>query len=623
MTPESGRPGGPGRTTPGASSAAAVEAADGVLRDEIGDDEVHAHVRRAALAALALAVVVLVVGAPLMGWPRVVRLPAVLVPALALAAWVAWPLGRRDGGVFTAGWQPSRRLVWSAAVVVGALLFWYVLTRFRSGEINAVDFTIYYDRPCFQTVHGRPLFVEVSDTPGLSHRSELADHAYWGMLLVCSPYALYPSPLWLHALAAASIVGGAVHVLRVFQRLGAGGVLAGATALAFVLNDNTARTLNYGFHPEVLYAWFIPWMIHAGLRGARTSFLLATLAAVLVKEDACLPLFAVSVALALNGVRKVAPAGRGLFLLFPTFLAITNLAVYYGWVVPLLTGDSRPTYAHFWSNYGETPMLALVGMARHPGRVLESTLRSGIFRTIQPHLFLPLIGWRWALGAVPIVTLYGASANEQVRAFGIYYAIVLVPFLVIAASTGAMKVARRFVSDVGQAERVAGVAVLLGALLVGSGHRGYSLRPWKAETAAVPEAVAALAGEPTVLVQSGLLPHAGYDERFQLLTAETLNDRRNLGAVLLLTRHAGAYPFTPFDVDRLSQLAPAGTMPGGLVAVRLSQPPMLRPHRFPPWRGRRFKPSPPSSRGGLDEGCSAAVRPCHPGPAGAPFTRPR
>src|SRR5207244_3396063 len=70
MTPESGRPGGPGRTTPGASSAAAVEAADGVLRDEIGDDEVHAHVRRAALAALALAVVVLVVGAPLMGWPR-------------------------------------------------------------------------------------------------------------------------------------------------------------------------------------------------------------------------------------------------------------------------------------------------------------------------------------------------------------------------------------------------------------------------------------------------------------------------------------------------------------------------------------------------------------------------
>ena len=51
-----------------------------------------------------------------------------------------------------------------------------------------------------------------------------------------------------------------------------------------MLNDNTARTLNYGFHPEVLYAWFIPWMIEAGLGGATLPFLAATLASVLVKE---------------------------------------------------------------------------------------------------------------------------------------------------------------------------------------------------------------------------------------------------------------------------------------------------------------------------------------------------
>jgi hypothetical protein len=44
--------------------------------------------------------------------------------------------------------------------------------------------------------------------------------------------------------ASAPIVAGAAYVLRIMQRLGAGGALAGATALAFVLNDNTARTLN-------------------------------------------------------------------------------------------------------------------------------------------------------------------------------------------------------------------------------------------------------------------------------------------------------------------------------------------------------------------------------------------
>ena len=228
---------------------------------------VHRQIVRVALAAIGLAVLLVLVGAPLVGWPPVVRLPAVLVPALALALLVTRPWRWREPDLRALDWQPSGRLVWSAALIIGLVLFWYVLTRFQSGEINAVDFTIYFDRPCFQTLHGRPLFVETSDTPGFSNRSELADHAYWGMLPVCSLYALYPSPLWLHAISAMAVVGGAVHVLRILQRLGAGGTLASATALALVLNDNTARTLNYGFHPEVLYVWFIPWMIHAGLRG--------------------------------------------------------------------------------------------------------------------------------------------------------------------------------------------------------------------------------------------------------------------------------------------------------------------------------------------------------------------
>ena len=541
-----------------------------------------------ALAAIGLAVLVVLIGAPLMGWPRVVRLPAVLVPALALALLVPPRQYWRESPLPTVDWQPSRRLVWSMALVVGLLLFWYVWTRFRSGEINAIDFTIYYDRPCFQTVRGRPLFVETSDTPGLSNRSELADHAYWGMLIVCAPYALHPSPLWLHALSVIAIVAGSLHVLRISQRLGAGGVLAGATALAFVLNDNTARALNYGFHPEVLYAWFIPWMIDAGLRGARASFLAAMLASVLVKEDACLPLFAASVALAFNSFRTMTRANRFLFLVLPTIVALASLGLYYGYVIPMLSGGSRPTYAHFWANYGDTPMAALLGMVTHPWRVLKSAMTSGVFKTVQPHLFLPLVGWRWAIGTLPIVALYGASANEQVRAFAIYYSIVLVPFFVLAASAGALALTRRVVTSAGHAQLLAAAAVLLGPLLVGSGHRGYSLRPWKTEIAAVPLAVTQLADEPRVLVQSGLFPHAGYDERFQLLTPETLGDPRNAGAVLLLARRIGAYPFFDEEVERLSRLPAVRDLPGGLTAVRLTPEVTERPRHVRPGgeRGR-------------------------------------
>jgi uncharacterized membrane protein len=155
-------------------------------------------------------------------------------------------------------WVPSRRGIAAGALVLGVLLFWFVLTRFRSASINAVDFTVYFDRPCFQTVHGRPLFVETADVPSFSQRSELAVHAFWGMLPLCALYALSATPLWLLTISVIAVVAGSVHVLRVMRHLGAGGLLAVASALAFALNDNTARTLNYGFHPEVLYAWFVP-----------------------------------------------------------------------------------------------------------------------------------------------------------------------------------------------------------------------------------------------------------------------------------------------------------------------------------------------------------------------------
>lgn len=534
---------------------------------------IHTRLVRVALIAIGFTVLLVLVGAPLAGWPRVVRLPAVLVPALALGLLVTRPWRWQESDLCALDQQRSSRFVWSSALIAGLSLFWYVLTRFQSGEINAVDFTIYFDRPCFQTVQGRPLFVEVSDTPGFANRSEFADHAYWAMLPICSLYAIVPSPYWLHAISTLAIVAGAVYVLRIMQRLGAGGALACASALAFILNDNTARTLNYGFHPEVLYAWLVPWMIDAGLRRAPRSFLVATIACVLVKEDACLPIFAVSVALAIHLFPKMTWADRSLFLVLPNVLALANLAIYYGYVTPMLTGKTGPSYAHFWANYGDTPMLALLAMVTHPFSVMAGVMASGIFRVATPHLFLPVVGWRWALGIVPIVLIFGASANDQVRGFGIYYSIVLVPFLIIAASMGARTVARRLIKNDANAQVAAASIVLLGSLLVGSSHRGYSLRPWKAEIAAFPAALGQFSKEPVVLVQSGLFPHAGYDERFKLLTPETLNDSRHATAVVLLTERVGAYPYRRRNLARLRALVPSHRMPAGIVAVRLSGPP--------------------------------------------------
>ena len=138
--------------------------------------------------------------------------------------------------------------------------------------------------------------------------------------------------------------------------------------------------------------------------------------------------------------------------------------------------------------------------------------------------WLSLIGWRWLAGATPIVVLYGASANPQLRAFGIYYSIVLVPFLALGASAGAAILVRRFAPSLPRKARGAGGIVFVGALVVGSDRAGYSVRPWRAEMASVRDAVSLLAGERVVLVQSDLYPHAGYSLRIQLLTPHSLRD---------------------------------------------------------------------------------------------------
>jgi hypothetical protein len=519
------------------------------------------------------AVVAALVVPPLAGWPAGVRVGPVLCAGLALALaaeqpW-RWPARRLDA---FERWQPSAWVL-IAFTLAGALtLYWIVLTAFRSGTINAVDFTVYFDRPSFQTAEGRPMFVEVADVPSYSYRSELAVHGYWAMVPIGYLYAIAATPHYLLGLSALSAAAGARHLFRVMQSIGMGGVLTGATALAFMLNDNTARALNYGFHPEVLYAWFVPWMLDAGLSRRRWSFAAAAIACLLVKEDACMPLFAVSIALALwrcgTTWSDMNWKDRTLFFLMPTLCGLGALALFYGYVVPRLTPDGRPTYWSFWANYGATPAAALAGMILHPWRVIADTATSGLVRRVlPPHLLLPFIGWRWAAGIAPIVCAYGASANAQLRAFGLYYAVVLEPFLCVAASCGAVSVARRVERTGHRAELTAAAAVLLGALLVGG---GYSLRPWRAEVAAMPDAMRQLQNEPIVLVQSGLYPHAGYEARVRLLTPETLHDAA--GAVALLAPALSAYPLAPGDLQRLTT-GEAREVGEGLMAVRLANGP--------------------------------------------------
>jgi uncharacterized membrane protein len=494
-----------------------------------------------SLRSLAFLGALVLVVSPLAGWPPVVRLSAVVVPAL---------------------------LLWVAA----ALLLWCVASRFESGSINAVDFTVYFDRPLYQTAQGRVLFVETADRPSFSQRTELTVHAYWALIPFAVLYWIHPTPYWLFLLSVGAVVAGSVHVLRIGRRLGAGGLLACAGALAFALNDNTARALNYGFHPEILYLWFVPWLIDAALAGALWSFVVASIACLAVKEDAVLPLFAAAVALCLTGVGHVRrgrlPRGRVWMLsAAAVMVALANLWAYYGLVVSRLAPGGVPTYSNFWDAYGATPFAALAGMVRQPLRVVVDTATSGFVPTVLPpfHLFA-LIGWRWSIGVLPMVGLFGASANEQLRQFDIYYSALLVPFLALGTVAGALGIVRRWTAP--RVYVVTSALVLVSAIVAG---RGYVLRPWNAVVRSTDDALQRLDGESRVLVQSGLDPHAGYEARVQLLTADSLRDRQNAEAAVLLAARASSYALAADDLAVLHGLREITPMPEGLRAVRLSE----------------------------------------------------
>src|SRR5450759_3878039 len=102
---------------------------------------------------------------------------------------------------------------------------------------------------------------------------------------------------------------------------------------------------------------------------------------------------------------------------------------------------------------------------------------------------LPLVGWRWMIGALPLIALYSASASPQIREFGLYYSVMLVPFLVLAASVGGVRMARLVTVRERSARLGSAVVVVLAALLAYGDRAGYSLRPWKPEIAMMPDVI--------------------------------------------------------------------------------------------------------------------------------------
>jgi uncharacterized membrane protein len=474
---------------------------------------------------------------------------------LAALVWQATSRGASPGAQLELDARLSRQTVLVAAIILFLALLRVVLGLYASLSVNAWDFSLCFDLPLARLASG------VAPIVDHMNRHLLGVHAFWLVLAVTPLYALVPSPYWLLGLHAAAVAGGTVAAFAYARRRSGDDVVAAGIALAFVLNAATGRAVNYPFHPEVFFPlglFLAAWALEADNAWAFAGAVGLLLA---VKEDAIIPLTAVVVMTAWR-YRRPGWAAATAVCAASVFLLDTRLAM------PHFAGPgaAEAWYAPFWASFGATPGAALLGLATSPVEVVSRLARSGVPTLLASLLLIPLAGWEWFLLALPAMAVYASADNPQIASLGLYYAMPLVPLLILAMPDGVARVASAWQQDAspGAMRRrrriVAGAALLVSAIAF-SPYRVD--KPCPSRNDVRPELATLDPGTP-VLVQGALLPHAGYRQGTRVLTRDATGCD---GVALLLDPAADPFPLRRGELQAL--------------AKRLSNDPRYDIHRSP------------------------------------------
>jgi uncharacterized membrane protein len=188
-------------------------------------------------------------------------------------------------------------------------------------------------------------------------------------------------------------------------------------------------------------------------------FGLCALAAVGLREDAALTLAVFGVVLMAIALRSRARHARGQGLLDgyaaePRALAVAGgglalasvaaLATYYGIIAPRLGGWVP---SHFYSYpFADGPLALVVAPLTHPIEFARAIFTFGrltyILEAFVPLAFLPLLSW-WVLLALPGAVIVLLANSGYVWRMGDHYAALWIPWLLVAAVTGVVSLARR------------------------------------------------------------------------------------------------------------------------------------------------------------------------------------
>jgi uncharacterized membrane protein len=325
--------------------------------------------------------------------------------------------------------QQSRSLL-ALAISAFILIFMTIqLRRFYFLGAQAIDLGI-FQQGVWLLANGYSPFVTVRGW------HLFADH-FSPILFVFVPfYRIWAHPFWLFFAQTIALALGTIPVYHLAFRHTGNQRYALLLALAYLLHPAACTMLFFDFHPILLSIPFVLWAIDALDENRPVPFAIASLFALLCREDVAVSVFCLSL-YALLVRRKVWGSAIAVVSVLWFLLATKAMA--------FLSGEERTAYFSLYNRWGNTPLQIVFGILSHPLAALKTLVlckghltQPGAYPMLllAPLAFLPLFSGTFFLFALPVYAVLALSDWRAMRELGMQHAALIVPFLAASAVFG-------------------------------------------------------------------------------------------------------------------------------------------------------------------------------------------
>ncbi len=342
-----------------------------------------------------------------------------------------------------------------ALIALCAIVFSY-LSVVRHYTFNTAVYDLaMYDQAVWNTSQGRPFAINLlEDTmPGLTNK--LGDHVEPILLPLAALYWLRSNPdvlLVVQAIALAALIWPLYQLVRNRSQ---SGWLAGVAVALYLLHPGMWNALLFDFHPVTLGAVFLVFTLWMLVQRKHLAAVICAVLAMMCKEQ-------IGLSVALLGVYAILFVKRSeqnqaeskdakrlvrffrsrdwRFGLLLIAVGVVWSVIALGVITPAFQPLGNSYYLNRYGRLGNTFVEVLLSPITKPDvfwSVIFGPKRIAYYGDLLlPLGFLPLLGVELLLPALPDIALNALSAFAPSRTLDYHYAVIAVPFLVLATVWG-------------------------------------------------------------------------------------------------------------------------------------------------------------------------------------------